>query len=765
MTENLAEQLILYQSNVIPAMLAKLSQQLKVSMNSLTALGIGYALRVPLKKGKEVRDCWVFPERDENGEVIGLMLRGWDGKKLMVPGSKRGLIYVSTQSKDIENSSRYVPGPQNWTRTDSDIACPVCGKTNACLVSSDKPNDPKAVLCCRTSTGSVKSFGDFHLHILRSEGNISIAKSIIATSDYPILITEGASDVAAAMDIGFVAIGRSNSTGGLDKLTSLVAGRDIIVLGENDAGAGREGMEKTFEVLQPHAKSAIKLMPPNGIKDLRQWVTRGLTRIQLYKLTRTVGESTDPGKILISIAPMDLAKLWLDTSYRQHETYTLRVFHGDWYRYNQLGYTEIERAELRKQLYQFFGDKQYKKIRANGFDILNYEPTKYKIDQIIDALLAFCPITAEEIPCWLNRKYITINPKHVLVFPNGWINIDGYMRGTIKLRELTPHFFTLAGYPYEFNPKATCGVWDRFLREIFDDDSRKIDLLQEWFGYNLIPDNSYEKFMMLLGPVRAGKGTILDMLSYILGESQVIATSFRDYTRRFGIYPFLGKLAAVMGDVSVKSNYDATEALNILKRITGNDAMMVERKGRDITQTHIKLYTRFSMAANIMPDLPDFSRAIESRVLILKLQKSFAGREDTTLKRRLRVEAPGVLLWALEGLQRLQENKEFTLPLEHEQEMQRIRGDITPFVEFIDEYCELGDGPEYFTLHDYLYEGWKQWAIKNGEKLQTVRWIKRSLLSLFPNCTSKRQLFRGQRRRGFCGIKFRDSVAANILGE
>lgn len=763
---NFADQLIIYQGNVLPFLLKKLSQQLQISEKTLTTLGIGYALRIPLKKGKAFRDCWVFPERDEQGIIIGLSLRQWDGRKWMVPDSKRGLTYVPNIHRSITQPEQYHAGPENWVRTSTDTCCPICEKPDWCLVSAENPTDPKAVLCCRIRKGSVKDLGTAgFLHIRKTEGLLTpIAGTILAPSEQPVLIVEGVTDVAAGMDLGFVAVGRPSSSGCLDKLPALVAGRRVIVLGENDAGVGREGMEAAFEVLQSVVKTATKLMPPEGIKDLRQWVKQGLTQEQFQKIVQRTGNSVSKKTVLLSIAPLDLARQWLENEHCLDEIFTLRVYHNSWYAYNGRYYEEIDRTVLRQELYQFLDGKLFKKIRASGFDILNYEPTKHKIDEIMDALLAFCPITSGDIPCWIDKKFQMIDPRHILVFPNGWLDINDYLRGgKVHLCEPTPRFFSLACYPYDFNPDASCILWEKFLRELFGDDPTKITLLQEWFGYNLVPDNSHEKFMLFLGPTRAGKGTILDVLTYILGDTQVLATSLKNFTRRFGLFPFFGKLAAVIGDVSTGMNYDATEALNCLKRITGNDAVTLERKGRDITQTCVKLFTRFTMAANVMPRFPDYARTIEARILILQFLISFAGREDITLKDRLKVEAPGILLWALEGLKRLRQQKMFTLPVTHEKILQQIRGDLTPLTDFIVDCCEFGDQKEFFVSREHLFDCWKQWAIKTGERVNSTRWLNSSLIALYPSCTSNRRVMKnGQRKRVFFGIRLTSNAAREL---
>ena len=97
-----------------------------------------------------------------------------------------------------------------------------------------------------------------------------------------------------------------------------------------------------------------------------------------------------------------------------------------------------------------------------------------------------------------------------------------------------------------------------------------------------------------------------------------------------------------------------------LLSITGEDMLTVDRKYREPWSG--KLPTRFVILTNELPKFRDSSGAISNRMLILQMTESFLGREDHTLDRRLAAELSGILLWALEGLDRLMRNGRFTVP-------------------------------------------------------------------------------------------------------
>lgn len=96
----------------------------------------------------------------------------------------------------------------------------------------------------------------------------------------PVLIVEGASDVAAGITLGLATIGRPSNTGGRKMLTDLLrhSKRKVIVVGERDRKAdGRwPGMEGAKSIAKGLGKTlgrtvSARLLPDDA-KDLRAWL-------------------------------------------------------------------------------------------------------------------------------------------------------------------------------------------------------------------------------------------------------------------------------------------------------------------------------------------------------------------------------------------------------------------------------------------------------------------------------------------------------------
>lgn len=91
-----------------------------------------------------------------------------------------------------------------------------------------------------------------------------------------VLICEGPTDTAAALDLGFQAVGRPSCVGGTALLEKLIRGVPVVVVADRD-GPGVEGAERLGASLLRGASSVKLLRPPPWVKDLRDWKALGLS--------------------------------------------------------------------------------------------------------------------------------------------------------------------------------------------------------------------------------------------------------------------------------------------------------------------------------------------------------------------------------------------------------------------------------------------------------------------------------------------------------
>ena len=169
------------------------------------ALSLGlcpYALATLQPAWDHWHDAWAFPMRDGTGKVVGIRLRGNDGRKWAVKGSREGLFFDPAAGRVLE-----------------------------------------------------------------------------------VMFCEGPTDTAAAISLGFAAVGRPSCTGAVDLARAFCfrhGVKRVILMADQDAphwrpgGAewypGRDGAQRLAAALGLPFKM---VMPP--AKDLRQWVIEGAT--------------------------------------------------------------------------------------------------------------------------------------------------------------------------------------------------------------------------------------------------------------------------------------------------------------------------------------------------------------------------------------------------------------------------------------------------------------------------------------------------------
>lgn len=132
-----------------------------------------------------------------------------------------------------------------------------------------------------------------------SQNGLFIPRKVLPTQSTPLLICEGPTDCAAALDIGLDAIGRPSCSGGVEMLKRFLRpkARDIIIMADNDKPhirpdgtkwyPGQDGAIILANALQGTARSVCIIKPPKH-KDLRQWLQGGLTKDAILALSKGV---------------------------------------------------------------------------------------------------------------------------------------------------------------------------------------------------------------------------------------------------------------------------------------------------------------------------------------------------------------------------------------------------------------------------------------------------------------------------------------------
>ena len=110
-------------------------------------------------------------------------------------------------------------------------------------------------------------------------------------SDGPLFVAEGPTDCAALLDLGFSVIGRPSCRGAVRLTRDVCRGRDVVVFADGDA-PGQTGARTLACTLALYCQSVRLIRPPDGAKDVRQWVQRGATRADVQRLVECAARET-----------------------------------------------------------------------------------------------------------------------------------------------------------------------------------------------------------------------------------------------------------------------------------------------------------------------------------------------------------------------------------------------------------------------------------------------------------------------------------------
>jgi P4 family phage/plasmid primase-like protien len=273
----------------------------------------------------------------------------------------------------------------------------------------------------------------------------------------------------------------------------------------------------------------------------------------------------------------------------------------------------------------------------------------------------------------------------------------------------SPDYYLRTRLEFDYDPEAQCVRFDEYLREIFEPDAdqeEKIMFVTEMMGYLLVPVTYHEVMFLLVGEGSNGKSVLLQVLRWVLGQSNVANVPLTKIAERFSTIQLVGKLANFDDDVRVGK----TVSDDHVKKLASGNPMQAEQKG--MPAFTFQPFARIVAAANRLPETRDSSDGYFRRLKIVTFNRQFKGDEkDLHLQTKLRAELPGIFNMAMQGLQQLEREGAFTeLPSSTEM-VASYQKQSNPVTLFLDEETISGNGMRTPTTD--LYAAYGDFCMRN----------------------------------------------------
>ena len=223
--------------------------------------------------------------------------------------------------------------------------------------------------------------------------------------------------------------------------------------------------------------------------------------------------------------------------------------------------------------------------------------------------------------------------------------------GTGQLNQRTSDYLHTKVIGTNFNHKAKCPNFDKFIKEVFGGDGELISWIQRAFGYSLTGSVQEQVLFICYGTGANGKSTLLETISKILGDYSTNADFemfLSNQKSDVRVMEAVGELKGIR--LALASEVDASKRFNesLVKRLTGGDTL----RGTKLQMGAFQFEPQHKLwfLCNHIPFARDGSHGLWRRIKILPFAQQFQGSSlDSALPDKLWAEREGILAWMIRG--------------------------------------------------------------------------------------------------------------------
>lgn len=266
--------------------------------------------------------------------------------------------------------------------------------------------------------------------------------------------------------------------------------------------------------------------------------------------------------------------------------------------------------------------------------------------------------------------------------------------------------------PHPWGDPVECPTWLNALTTYWGDDAdfgAKVDALQEFFGYCLMPHARFKKALVCVGESDTGKSQIAHVIRLMVGHQNCSSVSVEDMDDARKRVPLVGKMVNMLTELTSKAVI-ADGGFKTL--ISTEESVQMDPKYCDAySYTPI---AKHLIICNDLPTINDRSRGTYNRLLMVRFNRVLsADAQDRDFQSKLSAEIQGICQWAVVGAQRLHRNGGmFTAVPESDSAVREYRESQNDIYDFINDKCEIDkDGSVPFSE---MFEKFLLW-VKTGK--------------------------------------------------
>jgi putative DNA primase/helicase len=305
-----------------------------------------------------------------------------------------------------------------------------------------------------------------------------------------------------------------------------------------------------------------------------------------------------------------------------------------------------------------------------------------------------------------------------------------------------------------YDPGARCPKWEGFLNTVMQEDPEMISYLQRLVGYFLTASTQEQEIYYFYGSGANGKSTFLDLIKTLLGSYGVKLSSDtfmrgKNGATSLGKQSSLANLEGARLAITDETNdTDVSFDVQILKSISGDDEITARRL-RHNPRT-FKSTSKIVMYGNDKPHGNINDEGFWRRFRFIKFGYVVPDDERIDgLLDQLKGELPGILNWALRGLE------------DWHKEGLKTPGKIID--ESVDYREELDTVSEFFTNNVVpasgnavhlvkLFEGYVAWCSNNMKVAETKQAFSKRVKQYF-EANKMATPYKTNKVRGYKGVK------------